>query len=75
VIKNPPDACLPVRAESQIVLFDYIKAWNLGGNLAEDQVEEMLKGWKDVIISAIKGVSLTEHVTAMLKDTKITPLH
>jgi hypothetical protein len=74
VTKNPPDASLPQPAQSQIVLFDYMKAWHLGGNESEDDVEEMLRGWKDVIVKSIHEIGLVEDAVQVLKNAKISLL-
>jgi hypothetical protein len=78
IIKNPQDdvssAYLPQPAQSQIVLFDYVKAWHLGGNESEDDVEEMLRGWKDEIVKSIHEARLVEDAAQILKDAKISLL-
>jgi hypothetical protein len=74
VTKNPTDACLPEPARSQIVLFDYVKAWHLGGSESEDDVEEMLRGWKDEIAKSIHDVRLVEDAVQVLKNAKISLL-
>ncbi len=74
VTKEPPGATVPQAAQSQIVLFDYIKAWNLGGHTDEGQVEEMLRSWKDGIEKALRDVKLVEDVVQTVKDAKISLL-
>lgn len=74
VTKNPPNISLPEPARSQIVLFDYVKAWHLGGNKSEDDVEEMLRGWKDEIVKSTREARLVEDAAQILKDAKISLL-
>jgi len=74
ITKDPPKTGLPRAAESQIVLFDYTKAWHLGGNLAEDQVEEMLEGWKETIVKSTRDVRLVEDAVQLLKSAKLSLL-
>ncbi len=78
VTKNPQDdvssAYFPQPAQSQIVLFDYVKAWHLGGNESEGDVEEMLRGWKDEIVKSMREARLVEDAAQILKDAKISLL-
>lgn len=74
VTKNPPNISLPEPARSQIVLFDYVKAWHLGGNESEDDVEEMLRGWKDAIVKSMRETRLVEDAVQVLKHAKISLL-
>jgi hypothetical protein len=74
VTKNPPNISLPEPARSQIVLFDYVKAWHLGGNESEDDVEEMLRGWKDEVIKSMRETRLVEDAVQVLKNAKISLL-
>jgi len=74
VTKEPPEATVPQAAESQIVLFDYIKAWHLGGHVDESEVEEMLRNWKDEIVKSLRDVNLMETAVQAVKDAKISHL-
>ncbi len=74
VTKNPPNISLPQPAQSQIVLFDYVKAWHLGGNESEGDVEEMLRGWKDAIVKSMRETRLVEDAVQVLKHAKISLL-
>jgi len=74
VTKEPPEASVPQAAQSQIVLFDYIKAWHLGGHNDEGEVEEMLRNWKDEIVKSLLDVKLLETAVQAVKSAKISSL-
>lgn len=73
VTKEPPEATVPQAAQSQIVLFDYVKAWNLGEH-TEEEVEERLRGWRDEIVQSLRNVKLIESAMQAVKDARVSPL-
>jgi hypothetical protein len=74
VTKEPPEATVPQAAQSQIVLFDYVKVWHLGGHNDEGEVEEMLRNWKDEIVKSLLDVKLLETAVQAVKSAKISCL-
>jgi len=74
ITKDPPENVLPTPAQSQIVLFDYTEVWNLGGNESEDDVEKMLRSWKDDVAKSLSELKLVEGAVQLLRGTKFSLL-
>ena len=74
VIKNQTGTYMPDPVKSQIVFFEYTKAWQLGER-TDDEIECLLQGWKSDLERALKRGSVVQAIVQTLESTEFSKLN
>jgi hypothetical protein len=71
IFKTWGEIDLPYPGKSQVVFYDDVKAWHLGGNQSESEVEELLQSMKTQLQDGIESTDKIEHFFKAIDGVKI----